>query len=262
MKKKIVWGVAALFALVLISVIFVGSNLDSLVRRAVETYGTAVTKAQTTLGRVDISLASGTGTLKNFKLGNPEGFKTDKAMSFGEVSVEIDPSSIAGNGPIVLRKVLIDAPEITYEVAQNGDTNLQTLQKNIQAYTAALTKDNKAGAKETGKNEGQGRNLVIERLIISNGQVHLSHALLEGKKISVGLPTITMTNIGKEDKDGASPAEIAQRLLSKITDEAIQVGQSAVMKNVRDVGEQGIKAVKDAVDESGVGDAIGNLLGN
>ena len=49
-------------------------------------------------------------------MGNPAGFKADKAMSFGAVSVKIDMDSVAKD-VIVIKEVVISGPDITYEYA-------------------------------------------------------------------------------------------------------------------------------------------------
>ena len=54
-------------------------------------------------------------------MGNPAGFKTDKAMSFGVVNVKIDTDS-STKDVIVIKEVVIDSPDINYEKI-NGKAN-------------------------------------------------------------------------------------------------------------------------------------------
>jgi hypothetical protein len=146
----------------------------------------AATKAKTTLKNVEISLSSGKGTLEGFKLGNPEGFTTDSAMAFGKIDVELNTKSVMSDGPIIIHYVLIDAPEITYEVAKDGSSNLQRIMENIEAFTASALggrKQDSSPAAAQEPEESDTRKMIIEKLVINDGRVRLSHALLEGKKL-------------------------------------------------------------------------------
>ncbi len=261
MKKKLISILLTLLVVLVVGGILFTSNLDSIIKAAVEKYGSEATQAETTLSNVEISLSSGKGKLEGFKLGNPEGFTTDSAMAFGEVSIELDTKSVMGDGPIIIREILIDAPEISYEVAKNGESNLQKIQSNIAAYTSSLgggakKQDSEVKAsKEDSQNE---RKIIIEKLVISNGQVKLNHALLEGKNlVDTKLPTISMSNIGKND-GGMSPARLMQLVLGKITSSAMAIGSSSLVK---ELGGQGMESLKGAARESEVGKVFDGLFG-
>ncbi|HBM90833.1 MAG TPA: hypothetical protein DD400_03015 [Rhodospirillaceae bacterium] len=261
MKKKLISSLLALLVVLVVGGVLFTSNLDSIIKSAVEKYGSDATQAETTLSDVEISLSSGKGTLKGFNLGNPEGFTTDSAMAFDKVSVEIDTKSVMGDGPIIVREILIDAPAITYEVTKNGTSNLQKIQENIAAYTSSLRagEEKQPAEGKTSEEDSQNeRKIIIEKLVISNGQVKLSHALLEGKNlVDTKLPTISMSNIGKND-GGMSPARLMQLVLGKITSKAMAIGSSSLVK---ELGGQGIDALKGAAKESGVGKVFDGLFG-
>ncbi|MDE2020231.1 MAG: hypothetical protein KGJ13_07850, partial [Patescibacteria group bacterium] len=68
-------------------------------------------------------------------------------------------------------------------------------------------------------------------------------------------------NIGKSE-GGASPAEVAERVLGVITASASKVGTAALTKalgNLKDFGSGAAKAATDAVD--GAGSRIKGLFG-
>jgi len=52
-------------------------------------------------------------------VGNPEGFKTESVFQLNQIRVILDPKSLLTNR-IHIREILIDAPEITYEVGLSG----------------------------------------------------------------------------------------------------------------------------------------------
>lgn len=259
MIKKLILGLLGLILVVGLGLYLLGSNIDGIVKTSIEKYGVLATKAPTSLDNVSISLRDGKASLVGFNLGNPQGFTAPSAMKFSLVSIQIDPEKITQGGPIVIKEIIIDAPEVTYEVLKDGTSNLQTIQKNIQAFAASLSPNKGLGDKPGDQvaNDKAERKVIVEHLTISNGQIKLSHELLAGKELpNAKLPTIEMQNIGKEDM-GVTGAKLAEILLEKITTKAIEVGQANLVGQLRD---QGIESLKGAVEQSEIGKAIGGFL--
>ena len=235
MFKKIIAGVLALLVLTVVGVMLLGSNLDSIVKVAIEKYGTEATKVETTLADVKISLQEGKVSLLGFTLANPKGFSDEKAMNFSEITVEVRPESIVEDGPIKIRRILIDSPTIAYEVNKDGSSNLQTFQSNIAEFSrevnqkiAKAASDKKAAAEEKAE-----RKLIIDEIVLKNGKLKLKHTLLtDGDMADISLPPIHMFNIGNGN-EGVSPAIVAQRVLGQIVSEAVMTGQATVMREIR-----------------------------
>ncbi|MFO1188725.1 MAG: hypothetical protein U1E97_03835 [Alphaproteobacteria bacterium] len=224
--KKVIWiggGAVAVIALVVAGIfLFVLSNLNNLVKTAVEELGSDATKTKVTLREADISLRQAKGALRGLTVGNPPGFKTDHALSLGEVSVTLDPASI-GEKVIVLKEVIIARPQVTYEYGQGGD-NLNAIKKNVAATTAGPGGQQRpAAGGQTAPGSAQAKKdeqkVIIENLYVRNGEVTVSASLLEGRKVSAGLPDIHMKDVGK-GKGGATPAEVAQALIAQIEQSA------------------------------------------
>ena len=146
MKRIVLAGVVILVAVVIGVVVYVMGSLDSIVKAAVETYGSEITQADVELDKVKIEPTSGAGTLSGLTVGNPDGFKSDSAFRLGEVSVAIDLGTVTED-TIVIKKVLIAGPEITYELGKGGD-NLRALQRNVDAYTAQFASEESGDAPE------------------------------------------------------------------------------------------------------------------
>ena len=92
MKKVLLigGGVAAVAIVGVIAVaVFVLSSLDGLIKEAIETHGSEITKVEVTLADVNIDLTSGKGTLSGFTVGNPAGFKTPSAFKLGAISITL-----------------------------------------------------------------------------------------------------------------------------------------------------------------------------
>lgn len=208
--KRFVWiGAGAIVAIAVVAVVLM-SNVGALIKAAVEKYGTEAFQAKVTLADADISLKNGQGQLKGFVVGNPKGFNTPSALRFGEVKVTLDTAR-STKDLIVLKEVVIAAPEATYEFASGG-SNFDVLQRNAQAYAKKMG----AGGDKKEEKKGEGPKLIIDNLYIRDGKVGVSHALLKGKQLDVPLPNIHLADIGKEKK-GATPDEVAERVMTSIS---------------------------------------------
>ena len=135
MWKKLGITLAVLLLLIAGAAYYLFSNLNSLIKAAIEKYGSAATQTEVSVDSVHLSLTSGTGSISGISIGNPAGFSSNQALTLGQAAVQVDTSSIAGNGPIVIDNVTIAQPHVTYEVKGLGEgSNLQTIQHNVQAY--------------------------------------------------------------------------------------------------------------------------------
>jgi len=103
-----------------------------------------------------------------------------------------------------------------------GNTdNFKAILNNVKK-SARMT-DKPAGEKP--EKQGEGKKLLIRNLIVKEGKVNLSVAMLGAEKsLSAALPDIHMTDLGKE-KGGASPAEIFEKVLALLYE---QISSSAV----------------------------------
>jgi len=264
MLKKILIGIVTLVVLLAIGLVFLGSNIDSIVKNAVEKYGSAATQTEVKLSSVSISATSGEGSIKNFVMGNPEGFSTESAFKLGLVVIKLDKKTIMGTGPIVINEVLIEAPEVTYEVAARGETNLQKIQNNVTAFANTMTGGalpNEAaktkGTEKASADSKESRKIIIKSLIVRNGKINLSHELLKGDNaVTADLPLIQLSNLGA-NQGGVSPALIARDILDRVTSAAISAGQRTLVKQLR---QQGLDSLKGAAEESEIGKGVTKAL--
>lgn len=262
MFKKIAIGVGALLVVVAVGLYFLLSNLDGLIKTALEKYGSEATQSQVTVGGVGLSLTDGRGSISALTVGNPKGFVTPSAFSFGEVRVAIDPATVTKD-TVVVREVVIDAPQVTYEVGPAG-TNLQTIQKNVAAY-AAKKGGGSGGQPAQASSGGQEKKLIIENLYVRNGRVGVSHAALQGQALNADLPAIHLRDIGKS-RGGATPAEIADQVIGAIGQSASRVAAADLNKTLESLkgslgGALGGGASGTAGGASGATDQLRNILG-
>jgi len=267
--KKLLIGLAVLVVVVVGVVAYVVLNSGSIVKAAIENVGSEATKTKVTLNDVKISLTSGEGSLIGFRMGNPTGFKTQEAMRFGEVSVKVDTGSVTKD-VIVIKEVVIAQPQITYELA-GGGSNIQTIQKNVDEFAKKMGAGG-GGQKPAEKSAG-GKKVIIDNLYVRGGKIGVSAAFLAGKQMNVPLPDIHMKDIGKK-KGGASPAEVADQLLSQISKSATGavsgLGLDKMMGAAKDAAsgagkmlESGAGGAQKTLEGAtqGIGDSIKGVFG-
>jgi hypothetical protein len=242
--KKVFIGLAVLLAIIIGVVIYVMGSLDSIIKAAVETYGSEITQADVSLDKVKIEPTSGEGALTGLTVGNPKGFKSDSAFRLGEVSVALDIATVTED-TIVIREIVIDSPEITYELGAGGD-NLRALQKNVDDYAAQFASE--GGSEEASSaDSGGGPKLVIENLYVRGGKIEAVIPGLGGeKKLGASLPEIHLSNIGKDD-GGATPGEVVKKVMSAVTSGAGKAVAALNIDAVKGLAKEGVGAAKETV---------------
>ncbi|MBC8338620.1 MAG: hypothetical protein ISR51_02450 [Rhodospirillales bacterium] len=260
MNRGMKIGLGTVGALIVVVVgvsVFLLSNLDGLIKDAVEKVGSDATQAKVSLNDVSISIKSGSGSMSGLTVGNPKGFKTPSAFALGGISITLDTASI-GKDPIVIKEVAITKPQVTYELGAGG-SNVDAIQKNVNAYAKQFGSGGSA-KKEGAKKESEGPKIVINHLYIRGGEISVSAAFLKGKALTTPLPDVHLKDIGKEKK-GASPAEIAEKIIGTLTKGAgSAVGAlnlDAMMKGAEDAAKAIQDKTKGALEgvTKGTGDA-------
>lgn len=252
MKRGLLIGggvIGAVLVVVVVAAVLLVSNLGTLIKKGVETYGSEVVQAKVTLDKADVSATTGEGALKGLTVGNPKGFTTPSAFRLGSVSVKLDTGTLTKD-VIVVKEVIVAAPEVTYEIAAQG-SNIDAIQKNVNAYMAKFG----SGKSEAKKSEGP--KIIIENLYIRDGKANVSATALQGKTLSANLPAIHLKDIGKEKK-GAAPEEVVQTVVASLS-----VGAAKAVQTL-DLGKAlGAAAgdVKKALEDS-AGKTIKGLEGS
>jgi len=117
-KRLLIGGVSvALLVLIGLGVLYV--CLGSIIKTGVETLGPKITKCSVTVEQIDVAPLAGRVEIHKMVVGNPEGFKTESAFALHHIRVALDARSLLSNR-IHIHEILIDGPEITYEVGSPG----------------------------------------------------------------------------------------------------------------------------------------------
>ncbi len=262
MRRGLLIGGGIVVVIVVGVAAFLVLNINPIVKENVQTYGSEITKVAVSLNEVDISPWSGKGKLAGLTVGNPKGYQTDSAFKLGVISVDLDVGSVTED-TVIIHEIVIAGPRVTYEFGPGG-SNIDVIRKNVESFLGGGKKSDGGGGSSQpsgeAKSEEGGKKIVIENLIIRDGKISVSAALLKGKKLSVPLPSIHRRVIGM-DKGGACPGEVAEKILAAVTDGATKaVGSLDISGLIKDATKGATDAVKDLgknLPTDGIGKAIG-----
>jgi uncharacterized protein involved in outer membrane biogenesis len=263
MKKILIRGLFVVVLLVIVAVVAVGLSLNSAIKKGVETFGPQIAKVPVTLDGVSLSLFSGSGSIKGLVVGNPEGYKTDQAVSVGLASVSVSPGSVFSD-KIMVKSIRIEAPQVTFELGPGGN-NLQRIQDNLGSASGGAAEPAKPAEAKAPAESKPGKKLQVDEVIITGGKVTLGMAALGGKLIEAPLPEIRFEKLG-QGPEGITGAELGKIILSKITDEAIktygdklaQAGAEALQNLSQNATNAVNKAAGDVLNKASKG--LGDLL--
>ena len=263
MKKILIRGLFVVLILLIVAVVAVGLSLNGAIKKGVETFGPQIAKVPVKLDGVSLSLFSGSGAIKGLVVGNPEGYKTDHAMSVGLASVSVSPGSIFSD-KIVVKSIRIEAPQVTFELGPGGN-NLQRIQDNLGSSSTGAAEPAKPAEEKAPADAKPGKKLQVDEVIISGGKVTLGMAALGGKLVEAPLPEIRINNLG-QGPEGITGAELGKEILSQInrgaiktyTEQLEKAGAEALQNLTQNATNAVNKAAGDVLNKASKG--LGDLL--
>ena len=241
-------GVLVLLLIVVGSVIYVVSSLDSLVASAIEQAGSQATQTPVRVSAVSIDLKSGQGTISELSVGNPAGFSAPHVFTLGGISTKLDLNSITQD-PIVIEEIHVQSPRVVYEINTAGKSNIDALRDN-------LARSSDSGEPNAASEGGAGPGFVIRSLVIDSGQIDAKVAALPDKDMSAKLSRIALTNIG-QDQGGATAGQVAEQVTSALL---AQVGPAVANLGLDQYLGKSLDQLKDTVGE-GLKDGATQSLG-
>lgn len=207
--RKILILIGVLVMAVAAVIVFVVTNINWIVKSAIEHYGSAAAKTSVRVSSVSIKLTEGSGTIEGLTVTNPRGFSSPHVLSLGSISVRIEPRTVT-SGVVVIDEVRIIAPQVVYEMNDSRVSNVDVLKKNIESQGPSVPKRS-LGAKKAADRE---KRLHIKKLIIETARVDVRVAGLGEKPQTMTLKKIEITDIGGHT--GATPEQATRQILSAI----------------------------------------------
>jgi len=215
MKKKIIIGMVVTLLLAMAgTVVYVLTNLDSIVKAAIEKFGSEATKTTVRVSSVKIKLSRGEGAIFGLTVANPSGFSSPYVITLDNISVRIEVKSIASN-PVVIDNILVSGAEVFYEMKEDGTTNVDVLRKNLAASASSKEEHQHKSRK------GKEIKLRVRKLVFEKGKVHVHVAKVMEQPFSIELPRLELADIGQHT--GAAPSDIARTVATALAEETAKV---------------------------------------
>jgi hypothetical protein len=222
-RKLFLSVIIVLVVLIVVAVIVVGFFLGTIVKTGMETVGPKITQVSIKVDAVNLSLLTGSARVKGLVVGNPEGYKTPQAISVGSAAVGVNLFSVLSD-KIVVRSVRVEAAEITFEGGLGGN-NLSKIMDNVNAIAKT------------------GRKIEVDDFLITGAKVHVNLTGMGGKEMTLPLPDIHLTNLGKGNA-GITATDLTRRVLGAIITATVKVVASATTDIGQGAGNLGRDAGK------------------
>ena len=241
-KTKIVVGIAVALVICVVGLILLlRSNLDALVEKAIEHYGSEVAGTQVSVDSVDLSLGDGKGTIRGLKVASPPGCSSSSAFELDEITFVLDLGTIAGN-PILLNDLLVLAPKVNYERNGEGKGNLDVILENL--------KGDGNGSSSEGPQEpdGEGKRLRIDRFVFEDGRMKFTSPELN-EPFEEDLPAVRLSNVGGEN--GGTPRQIGAQVMGEFARSASHIAAKRGAEELirRKLGEDAAEKARGILDK-------------
>jgi hypothetical protein len=155
-----------------------------------------------------------------------------------QIHLRLDLASLSQE-VVRIHEISIRQPRVSYEHAPGG-SNLDVIQRHVEAYVAAHSG---AGAQAQSSKPTR---LIIERFTLQGASADVSAEVLNGKVVTVQLPAIRLTDIGKK-AGGVTPAEAASQIVGALRQETTRAVLPLHLGGVTDSIRKGAASIVDSV---------------
>ncbi len=217
-KKGIVITLIIIVILIAATLTYLFTNLNMIVKMAIEKYGTEAVQTAVRVKRVNIQIKEGSAFIEGLTVANPKGFETPLAFSLGKTGADIDLTSLKTD-KIGIEDIVVEAPEIFVEINKDNKNNLNELMKN-------LPKSSSAKKTSEGKKETKEAKLHIHHIIFEKGKIYARVVPMD-RDYELNMPKVEMHNLR------GTPQEITKQIIQKLGKVAVKevqrkgVGQAA-----------------------------------
>lgn len=245
--KKLIRVLVALVILVIGLVVAAVFYVDTVAKAAIEVAGTKVLGVKTTVSGVSIGLTSGSASLNELLVANPDGCQSPDFLKLNRGALAVTPASLLGD-VIRVPKVELSGMHIEFEQRVGGDSNVDAILGNVKKFAGSGD-----GGASKGASSGEGKKFVIDELTLADISVtaRASGVPLADKGIEIKVPKIVLKDIGSAGSDPVG--------LDQLTGMIVE----AVMKAVMEAGGGQLPAVfAQSITNglAGLGDAFNSKM--
>lgn len=254
--KIIVVLVVLVIALVIGLVALGLSQVDKIVKIAIEEGGTYAMQVDTTVQTVDVNLSGGSATMSGLKVANPAGFDTDHFLALGDSSAQVNLETVR-SGTIVMPEIRLNGIDVILDKGGNP-SNYNTILNSLKRFES---KDQPAP--DPAK---PGTKLVIDRLVLEDINIRVANmpgVSLALGEVAVNIPEIELRDIGKEKS--MTTAEVINLVVKTVLAAAVEAGGGIIPSDVlgelgnglaglQSLSDLGIDAISDLDLDGALGD--------
>jgi uncharacterized protein involved in outer membrane biogenesis len=208
--KISIWSAVGLVVLVVGAGVVLYMNLNSIVRRVIETQATSSLNLATKLSAVDVGLFGGNLKMTQLQIGSPNGFKALELFDLSQGSVSVTYGEMRKQ-PIHIKQIVLDRPKIVVEMSN--------LKFNIQAAMDGLPKSEPSNQPPM--------KLIIDELQVNNATVSFLPGLPGlSSEMKIPIPSLTLKNLGNADgaQNGEAISKVAMMAITAIAGKAAEAG--------------------------------------
>ncbi len=242
---RLIIVLVVLVALLLVAVIFRGGDV---VKQGVNRLGPQVLGVDVTLDDAQFHPLRGYILLNGLTIGNPEGFHTESLFAIRQLEVDVNMRSLLTD-TIIIDKVLIDAPQITYEVGLRR-TNLGALVEQLEARQQKQEATDDVPEELEPVLDEVGKTVIIKELVLADARAQVSATAARGRVVPIQLATITLNNLGGEDQSLTQiVTEVLKAVLGAVTNAVAGAGDllgDGLTSALEGVGALGGRATEGA----------------
>jgi len=230
-KRKIIYAVLAVIILAVGGTVLF---LDEIVKTAINNVAPQVTKTKVSVDSVGLGLFNGNFTVSGVDIANPKGFSDASVFVLDKVDVDVQMSTLMKD-VVVINKIEVDGAEFFYEL-KGSSSNISVLMNNINSFLGESKK--KAAKADKAKSESEdtaaSKKVFVKEFTFTNGKVAIGAGLTkQAADVTLDIPTLTLKNIGSEDK-GAAIADVVAQAMAAFSSSAMAVvasdGAKALLK--------------------------------
>lgn len=217
-------------------------NAAQLLANAITTLGSEALGVPVRAASADLEPSKGKGRLNQLQIGQPPGFGKGHALEAAIIGLQIDTATLTA--PVIhLHEILVDAPRIVY-VKRGEENNFEVI--------AAMARE------RAGESRGDGKRLIIDRLVIRGGQVTARDLAIPAAPLSLQLPDLVLSDIGKK-QGGATPGEVGRIVSQALTQRLQAQAASALARAAANATVGGFESAAGLTGQTGK--ALKGLLG-
>jgi hypothetical protein len=209
--KKAILGIIVILILAVAGVVYyVVTNLDTIVKTAIEKYGSETTQTAVKVDNVLIRLTQGSAAINGLTIANPAGFSLPYAFSLGQIATDIDVDKTSKE-LVAIELINITAPQVFYEINADRKGSLNVLKDNLQGGSSVPPSSGEAPSDGSQSAEIQ---LSIARFLLEDAKLHAKIVPLKDKTYNLKLPTLELTNLK------GTPEQISEQIISQVIEHA------------------------------------------